>query len=356
LAFPTGEWNGTPVIHIERPASGNARGYVRVEERAEVGWAMRTLAQPFDWPERAAVEAAYERAEDVRLLYVAATRAAEELLVSRCNQSEDKSPWRRLYPHFSAEQTAELVYKRPAARHKLDLQAADVQRRVAIVADLRAEAARQTYTAASVKELARRAMLGGDALEPLPIVTRADIAPRGTEWGSIVHSALEVAARGADESRMEVACRGLLLEYERPLDACGQPAELADLLALVRGIGQSEIWKRAMRSGSALVEVPFAASDSDYDVRGVVDGVIDLAFREKDGWVIVDYKTDAIADPAAWQQRTELYRRQVNLYADHWERLTGESVVERVLVLTSVGHEITWGKSGPATAQQLDLF
>ena len=111
-----------------------------------------------------------------------------------------------------------------------------------------------------------------------------------------------------------------------------------------------------MRSGTALVEVPFAASEVDDQVRGIVEGIIDLAFRENEGWVIVDYKTDAMADPAGWQQRTELYRRQVTLYADYWEQLTGETVVERVLVLTSIGHELKWGKSGPVRAEQLELL
>jgi ATP-dependent helicase/nuclease subunit A len=185
---------------------------------------------------------------------------------------------------------------------------------------------------------------------------RADVAPRGTEWGSIVHSALEVAARGADEQRLELACRGLLLDFERPLDTNGEPAELPELLALVRGISKSDVWKRAMRSGTALVEVPFSSSSIDEGATQIVDGVIDLAFRDHNGWVVVDYKTDAVADPDVWQQRTELYRRQVNLYADFWEQLTGEPVTERVLVLTSVGHEIKWGKSGPVKAEQLDLL
>ena len=81
LAFPTGEWQGAPTIHVERPSDGKAVGYIRVEERAEA-FTMRTLAQPLDWPERAAAEAQYERAEDLRLLYVASTRAGEELIVN----------------------------------------------------------------------------------------------------------------------------------------------------------------------------------------------------------------------------------------------------------------------------------
>ncbi|HEY0672915.1 MAG TPA: UvrD-helicase domain-containing protein [Longimicrobiales bacterium] len=356
LAFPTGEWQGDPTIHVERPAEGAAVGYVRVEERGDAPFSMRTLAQPLDWPARAAQESEFERAEDVRLLYVASTRAAEELIVSRCVQTEDKSPWRALYPHFEDEQRGELEFKRPPARRKLELQAGDIMRRVAAVSAQREVSAEPTFAATAVKDIARKSMLGSEALEPVPLIVRADVAPRGTEWGSIVHSAIEVAARGADDYKLEIACRGLLLDFERPLDNNGEPAELAELIALVRGIAHSDIWKRATRSGHYLVEVPFAATEIDEGATAIVEGVIDLVFREKDGWVIVDYKTDAIADPSLWQQRTELYRRQVNLYADFWEQLTGETVSERVLVLTSAETEITWGKSGPVRAQQLDLM
>ena len=354
LAFPTGEWQGAPTIHVERPASGVAVGYVRVEERAEQ-YSMRTLAQPIDWSERAASETQFERAEDVRLLYVAATRAAEELIVSRCVQTEDKSPWRALYPHFEDAHRGELVFRKPVPRQKLHIKAEEIQRRVNAVAYQRSEAARPTFAAKAARDVAKQSMLHGEALEPMPIVTRADVAPRGTEWGSIVHSALEVAARGANPQKLEIACRGLLLDFERPLDQKGEPAELPELLALVGGISRSDVWKRAMRSGTALVEVPFSVSEVDEGATAIVDGVIDLAFRENDGWVIVDYKTDAVADPEVWQQRIHLYKKQVNLYADYWEQLTGEPVQERVLVLTSVMRELKWGKTGAVRAQQLDL-
>ncbi|HUP89144.1 MAG TPA: UvrD-helicase domain-containing protein, partial [Longimicrobiales bacterium] len=209
LAFPTGEWQGHPTIHVERPAHGAGRGYVRVEERAEA-YTTRTLAQPLDWPQRSALEAEFEKAEDVRLLYVAATRAAEELIVSRCVQSEDKSPWRSLYPHFDADHIHELEFRKPGPRQKLNLEASDIVRRAAVVAGQREECGQPTFTAVSVKDLARKTMIGGEVLDPIPIATRADLGPRGTEWGTIVHSALEVAARGTNEGRIASACKGLL--------------------------------------------------------------------------------------------------------------------------------------------------
>ena len=73
----------------------------------------------------------------------------------------------------------------------------------------------------------------------------------------------------------------------------------------------------------------------------VLEGVIDLAFLEKDGWVIADYKTDVGTDPDFARRRAG-YRRQVDLYAEAWARLTGDTVKERVLFFTSQGRLERW--------------
>ena len=62
-----------------------------------------------------------------------------------------------------------------------------------------------------------------------------------------------------------------MLAFERPLDENGEPAELAELLTLVEGMSRSEIWKRAMRSGHYLVEVPFAASEIDDGMPAIAE-------------------------------------------------------------------------------------
>lgn len=61
-----------------------------------------------------------------------------------------------------------------------------------------------------------------------------------------------------------------------------------------------------------------------------MEGVIDLAFREEGGWVLVDWKTDEVADPAILAARREAYERR-RLYAEAWQALTGEPVVETTL-------------------------
>jgi len=73
----------------------------------------------------------------------------------------------------------------------------------------------------------------------------------------------------------------------------------------------------------------------------ILEGVVDLAFRERGGWVIADYKTDVGTD-ADFPRRAEGYRRQVDLYARAWARLTGEPVKERILFYTAQGRTESW--------------
>ncbi len=60
----------------------------------------------------------------------------------------------------------------------------------------------------------------------------------------------------------------------------------------------------------------------------LLQGVIDCAFREEDGWVLLDYKTDRIENENAFIQR---YEGQLAWYARALERITGLPVKEKVL-------------------------
>jgi ATP-dependent helicase/nuclease subunit A len=84
-----------------------------------------------------------------------------------------------------------------------------------------------------------------------------------------------------------------------------------------------------------------AGGDAGGETTLALEGVIDLAFREADGWVVADYKTDVGTDPD-FPLREAAYRRQVELYANAWAWLTGEPVKERVLFFTTQGRVESW--------------
>ncbi len=164
----------------------------------------------------------------------------------------------------------------------------------------------------------------------------------GLEWGNVVH---EVLAQAEDLGGVALRnlARDLLVERGRDLDPDGEPVELDTLLGLVAAVRGSELWRRAMASPERYTELPFAVTDMDADapLPELLEGVIDLVFRDESGWVIADYKTDSGDDPH-FGARVAQYRRQVDLYARCWERLTGESVCERILVFTAQGRVESW--------------
>jgi ATP-dependent exoDNAse (exonuclease V) beta subunit len=71
-------------------------------------------------------------------------------------------------------------------------------------------------------------------------------------------------------------------------------------------------------------------------LKGVLEEMIDLAFREADGWVIVDYKTDL----GAVDQRNAVvahYTPQLTQYARFFQDKLGEPVKEAVVFLVRNG-------------------
>ena len=59
--------------------------------------------------------------------------------------------------------------------------------------------------------------------------------------------------------------------------------------------------------------------------RSMMKGIIDLAFWERDGYVLVDYKTDSVKEP---QELIKRYRMQLYIYRLALEQMTGEKVKE----------------------------
>jgi len=112
----------------------------------------------------------------------------------------------------------------------------------------------------------------------------------------------------------------LLKEEERPLDEKGL------IIDTIKAVTSSKLWNRMKDSEHALVEVPFSLKADEEGRAKIVSGIIDLAFKEPEGWVIADYKTDKVDDNL--DGLVSYYRPQVQLYSKFWEEMTGEKVKE----------------------------
>jgi ATP-dependent helicase/nuclease subunit A len=355
LADPGGEREPAPDLHIDRSGT-KTRGYMAVlGERPGEFAPEPLLAHPAGWEKLSDAEARFATAENLRLRYVAATRAGSMLTVVKRTRRERENPWQFFAPYL--KEAAELEAPAGAAgpaKPAEKLVAAEVQRALDAAGAGLDELARHTCEVHRAKEFAlaghrpshlapgwfppeEEAELGRDeAAEHAPDTTEAG---RGARWGIVIHQLLEAAAGNPGVDLAQLA-RERLAGQELPADLAGK-AE-----AEARGVMRSELWRRAMASPRRLAEPPFELLD---DAAGstapvVLRGAIDLIFEEPGGWVLVDYKTDEVAE-AHLAERARSYAPQLDLYARAWERCTGLKIKERWVYFTKPQKAV---KRGPA--------
>ena len=362
LAAPFGVYDWPPGMHVSREGGGRARGTIPIV--VSHGFSREIIAQPLDWETSQQTEREFEEAEQVRLLYVAATRAKHELWIasgSGLPRVVKPSPWKTVEDWVTASSRSrnansschcavvdDLPIDLPPLPDRLD-RSTDLAVPIADATAAVAQNSEPTYRVESVTGRAKGDDGPGDSGGAEEDVRTVEFAPAalgpetgGYEWGSVVHEVLAVAGEGIHGDALEQLARDLLIEYERPVDPTGAPTELDTLLALVQSVRRSDIWARAMASPERHSEIPFAVNrNGGGDHPAVIEGVIDLVFKDGARWVVADYKTDTGDDPE-FEERVGRYRVQIDLYAECWEQLTGEEVGERVLVFTTQGRTESW--------------
>lgn len=129
------------------------------------------------------------------------------------------------------------------------------------------------------------------------------------------------------------------------------PEEAAQVIELgwITGFLNSAIAARIHRSDRVLRELPFNLTLPAADVFPcnetseesiLVQGIIDCCFVEDRHWVLLDYKTNRVDAKHTAQSIAEYYAPQLNVYTQALERITGIPVGERYLYLLSVGQEV----------------
>jgi ATP-dependent helicase/nuclease subunit A len=333
LAAPVDRKLFPPLVHIRRTAEGAALGGMCVGFKQ--GQRYVTLAQCAGWEAMQEAEAQYEAAEEARLLYVATTRAREQLVVGQFTQipaamtksadakvTPDRSVWRPLAPMLEQHATLLEIMPRALAERRLVTQeAADIQQ-AALAAKRTVEAARKaSITVQTVTQSAK------DSDDVRPFVLRTPSGSKGKAWGRAVHRVIEAYLRGRRDAQLTAFARAVAKD-ER-LDAA-LTAELATFAASAA----TATWSAAIAAGAQVAtELTVMHHVMHEDTAVVTEGVIDAAVLHDGGWHVVDWKTDSV-DATEWSQRLVAYRRQVETYGDLLTAMTGlpaEVRVERVL-------------------------
>ena len=321
LADPVKDVTHEPMIHITRKGK-EAAGYF-VAFRAKSEYASEVVGLPSDWSKYQALEEKYEAAESERLLYVASTRARQLLVVTMYPKKPDKGPWKDFYPYLQEveelEAPEEVIVEIPKGEVSAD--AFETARNE--IAERIGGSQERSYETESVTAAAKAETAGSPFSED---------ATGGMAWGRIIHRMLEAVTK--DESiDLGLMAENALKEEEKP------HSEKEAVIATVNAVMSSELWNRMKKAAEALVEVPFSLKVEEAAAPKVMSGVIDLAFKEEDGWVLADYKTDKV--DGKLDAFVAYYKPQVDMYRKFWEEACGEKVKEAGLYFIDTAKWVT---------------
>jgi ATP-dependent helicase/nuclease subunit A len=313
LACPCGDSDKDATEHIDR-MSEPARGYFTVSRIKDAFNNKETIAQPIGWPELSIKERRYMRAEADRLLYVAATRAKQLLIVSRYPHRPAIDPWSALDEALSMQR--ELVIEEAAVVPKeAFVENFDAESALQPWMERKAASSVPSYSVVSVTELVKSAGQGEQPIRP--------IEGRGAAFGTVVHRCLEALGNSLPMENLEWMVR--MISKEEGL----VPALADDAISMLENVLAAGIWNRALTAKRRFHEFTFTVAEQaeGNSLEVIVNGVIDLVFEEEDGWVIVDFKTDTY-ELAYEAEFIRLYRPQVEAYARRWQEITGSNVKE----------------------------
>jgi ATP-dependent helicase/nuclease subunit A len=353
-----------------------AAGYLRIANRREgKGGGLNLVAQPRDWNAHDQAEKRYVEAERLRLLYVASTRAKDQLVVCRAPAVKGaKKVWRDFEPFLAGVPELEIPSPsgsvatlspgdggRQANDERQQDRAAAAAARDASQSGLRAASwsvARVTGPHAGNRPHDAAPVAPG----PAPGARANDEGPGGVLWGSLVHGLLEHAVRHQQASRADLVRLARWLTVDTPELRAFVPSAVD----LVEDLRRAPFWSDVTEAREAHVEVPFAIRLEPGEslgteppvavptlVRGVIDVLLDgTGVTPVPGWTILDYKTDRLAGFSAGTEASdawliERHGPQLTQYQAAWERATGTPVTRAGIVSVRARRTIWIGGSQP---------
>jgi ATP-dependent helicase/nuclease subunit A len=271
------------------------------------------LLETADFAERAENEKMREAAETIRLLYVAATRAGDTLVIPRIPKAgsyyhlieghleDGKAEALTLseLPALRGESRPFVRFGEPGETERRSasaIRAAWIEDRASLL-----RRARRAPGHVAPSQFAGEAFARGEAA-PYAGASSREARDRALAFGLAFHRIMELA----DFS----STGGLAALAASTASALGIEEDASELERLASAAMGSELIARAARARRRLRETPFTIPWEG----GFIEGRIDLLFEDASGWTLVDYKTDDVAAPDT-DESLALYRPQAAVYA-----------------------------------------
>ena len=271
--------------------------------------------------------------EHVRLLYVAATRAMDHLVLSMYRPLGGKSDASYIADHFDEHDDVWRQLPDPTEQRAVAISQGSSERHTDYldIAQHSGEA-RTRWTEAREEVIVRQGSPTTVAATRLAQVANEETKDEqdndepwrrgraGTQIGRAVHAVLQTIDLATGDGVEETARAQAYAE--------GIPGRVDDIIRLSKvAVRSSTVW-RAVESGRYWREVPVGVPIAN----GSLQGFIDLLFETPDGdLVIVDYKTDSVSAEGA-SAAAARYRPQAAGYALAIQKATERRVAEVVFL------------------------
>ncbi len=264
----------------------------------------------------------HSRCEEIRILYVALTRAKEMLLLvgdARLHAQKNAAPFAQAGLFPSEEKDVSFVMdedlKIPITSVKgMEPDLFKYRQLVWPQKGFEAEILRQWKEAFTKREKHYAALSEQKVLAPSQLENWEEKTlqqTKGAELGTICHRALELLLSQKELGITEAVT--LAAQQEGAVSRIGQVEEL--LLPFI----QSPIFKEIQSCKMLACELPFSCLTKDGDV---FSGLIDVLVERPDGslWVL-DYKTDQVSSGEEKKLLQEKYEAQLRTYQNAVEKL-----------------------------------
>ena len=300
-------------------------------------------------------------AEDVRLAYVASTRARDHLLVSLYHKTNSQGTAPNLVMgtimdlrgnDLASEAMAELGQPEPP-RPTIDAVTPDsLDYNLDEWLSQRDDAnqKRAAPQAVTATQLARGSDPQGVAAGPVAVEVIEDKEAEpdseqpwltgrgGTAFGSALHAVLQDAMESVldmlplqDGEPVDAVLAALHQAIERLSSRSAEdvdvPNDTEAIVQLAKSAVRSDAVIAALKSQWLWPEIPVAAPMESDAGQVVIEGIIDLLYLDHDDeLVILDYKSDDVRDQAAVEAKLSYYQWQGAAYAAAVETATGKRV------------------------------
>jgi len=306
-------------------------------ERDGRGWAMRL--DLLSWEEPAGLEIArrerqMREAERKRLVYVAATRARDVLVIPQVGKPDDRWIFGRLLGATRSPTVIEQAAHAPqqhagwfaAAAPAAAVPPSEVTQRDVELA--------RTWTERAIEASQRRLFPRAFRHAASPRLLWGKKGRFGTVFGETVHLAIGLALQAGklpqDAVTSAAARTALTAHLSQAIE------DVVRALAALQALGVSH------REGVYRLEYPIAGVVPGGDL---VAGYIDLVAARADGSIVLDFKTDA--PPASEDEIPQAYFDQVLGYAGALERALGTGPIRAGLLFTADG-AVRWLSHEPS--------